>query len=939
MSIYSWGRNSHGELGVKETKDVKEGGSDAESKAEWAPKAIPLSLNVASVAAGDGHSLFSTESGDVYASGRGNQGQLGLSTRENRFSPTLVSGLSHESVVRVAASGVSSFAITATGRVYHWGLVHASKGADRHSSSLKADPSSSSSSSSSALSAGQYEQVTAGQLTGLAEDQENVLVHVDRDARAHLQQQEDHEEPQYASRQLKDIVTASTERWMLANDDADAEYYRELQTMGYDKEERDEKMQDRGKEYHGMLRIQCKRVIVHTPELISSLSHVKIVSLAAGFAHCIALTSQGMMYACGYNDRGQLGLGHRISSSEFKVVDYMQGKVVLQVECGQQHSMCRAIDRVHDSRARAKTANNTKSSSTDPRVGEDVGASVFIWGNGMLGQLGLGLKGTSKGRLLPTLLTTLCDIAPQGAVDISAGGNFSVAVSADGTVFSWGHAEYNQHGSTMVGGSDYVDNHFYFVPRPVEILGRNGEAEKIAQVSCGSNFTVAVTEDGDAYSWGWNAYGVLGHGKGFFGQSAMKISALGRAQIDRSVARVCTGSSHVMAITSSSGNAWAKTFQQHLLPPISLSTSASSVLGAPPQTPPPSTYDSETFSDVELVDESSGTVFPCHQVLLAARSPYFAGFLRTSARMKQRQQQDQQLSGEDQAKSDTTISPSPPRKEQILLDCPAANPATIQYLLQYLYTDTLSAPAHKRKQLAELAEFVALHRLASLCRHHGAYVDRPVIAPAGVAGAGASSGLEPLPPSSFERDMLAMVNNDMFADCRFIVHALPHDDSNTNTGSECCDKDTPLLPAEPVIISGHKLLFSIMPYFSSLFSGDFSDGHMGADGVMVYDLAGFLSDGIDVDTFARLVKYAYSGADSVLEVEDSNDLMSLLIASNRVSLLPLTQLCEKKLSLHLNDYPENIENCFAFAQMYNIPRLSRQCEELMSLSSNGKKSS
>lgn len=105
----------------------------------------------------------------------------------------------------------------------------------------------------------------------------------------------------------------------------------QLQTMGYDKEERDEKMQDRGKEYHGMLRIQCKRVIVPTPELISSLSHVKIVSLAAGFAHCIALTAQGMMYSCGYNDRGQLGLGHRISSSEFKVVDYMQGKVVLQV--------------------------------------------------------------------------------------------------------------------------------------------------------------------------------------------------------------------------------------------------------------------------------------------------------------------------------------------------------------------------------------------------------------------------------------------------------------------------------------------------------------------------------------------------------------------------------------------------------------------------------
>ena len=605
----------------------------------------------------------------------------------------------------------------------------------------------------------------------------------------------------------------------------------------------------------------------------------------------------------------------------------------LQVECGQQHSMCRAIDRVPDTTAKSANLKSAASTSTstlsDPR--DAVGASVFIWGNGMLGQLGLGLKGTSKGRLLPTLLTTLCDIAPLGAVDISAGGNFSVAVGVDGTVYSWGHAEYNQHGSTMVGGSDYVDHHFYFVPRPIEITDRHGEAEKITQVSCGSNFTVAVTEQGDAYSWGWNAYGVLGHGRGFFGQSALKISALGRSQIDRSVARVCTGSSHVLAITSSSGNAWAKTFQQHLLP--SFSSPAASVLSASVETPPPALHDRDTFSDVEIVDETTGTVFPCHQVLLAARSPYFAGFLRTAARMTSLRRQEQQLSEEEGAFDEAKLSVScPPPKEQIVLSSSAANPATIQYLLQYLYTDTLSAPAHKRKQLAELADFVALHRLASLCRHHGAFADRSV-QPDG-------EPLAPLPPSSFEQEMLAMVNNDMFADCRFLVHHVaprenPRDgDGDVNGDDDVFSEDkASLLPAEPVLLSGHQLLFASMPYFNSLFAGDFNDGYMGADGVMVYDLAGFLADGIDVEAVTRLVQYAYSGAASVLEVQDSSDLMALLIAANRVSLLPLTQLCEKKLSLHLNDYPENIENCFAFAQMYNIPRLSRQCEELMSLSS------
>jgi alpha-tubulin suppressor-like RCC1 family protein len=830
-----------------------------------------------SIAAGDGHTLFTTESGDVYASGRGRQGQLGLATRENQHTPTLVAALSHESVVRVAASGVSSYAITATGRVYHWGLVHRpNHAAVSYAEEAKGDDKETSTKVSPAAMEA-YEQVTAGQLTGLAENQEDIIVHVDVEARTHIQNQD---EPQYASRQLKDIVTNSTERWMLANDDADSEYYRELQSMGYEKEELDERMQNRGKEYHGMLRIQCKRIILPSPELISSLSHVKIVSLAAGFAHCIALTDQGVMYSCGYNDRGQLGLGHRISSSEFKVVDYMQGKTVLQVECGQQHSMCRAIDRV-------SMHSKVSAAPVDFSASTHMGASVFVWGNGMLGQLGLGLKGTSKGRLLPTLLTTLCDVAPLGAVDISAGGNFSVAVAVDGTVFSWGHAEYNQHGSTMVGGNDYVDNHFYFVPRPIAITGRNGMPEKITQVSCGSNFTVAMTDEGDAYSWGWNAYGVLGHGRGYFGQSALKIASLGQSQIDRSVVHVCTGSNHVLAITASSGNAWAKTFQQHLHP--------CSVLCAPFQ---PSPYDCETFSDMEILDEASGQVFPCHQVILAARSPYFAGFLRTAVRMKTLSREEHRGGG--------SVQDFP--KEQIVLECPAATVSTIQYLLQYIYTDTLSAPAHKRKALAELAEFVGMHRLVSLCRHHGAYTDRV-----------REDTAPPISPSTFENDMLAMVKNDLFSDCKFLVHAMPEESEGHKQ-------------QEPVLMSGHKLLLAKMPYFSSLFSGDFNDGHVDADGVVVYDLAGFLSDGINMDAVERLIKYAYSGAASVLDVQDSRDLMSLLIASNRVGLFQLTQLCEKKLSLHLNDYPENIENCYAFAQVYNITRLTRQCEELLNLS-------
>jgi hypothetical protein len=39
----------------------------------------------------------------------------------------------------------------------------------------------------------------------------------------------------------------------------------------------------------------------------------------------------GRLFGCGYNDRGQLGLGHRINTFEFVLVESLAHKFVVQV--------------------------------------------------------------------------------------------------------------------------------------------------------------------------------------------------------------------------------------------------------------------------------------------------------------------------------------------------------------------------------------------------------------------------------------------------------------------------------------------------------------------------------------------------------------------------------------------------------------------------------
>ncbi len=162
--------------------------------------------------------------------------------------------------------------------------------------------------------------VTAGELTGLAQDRNTTEVTVDVVARADIAAQRAIREPSQSAsshkrppppmrRKLRDILQDSTEKWLLPTADSERAYLEELESMGYEPQQVEQRLEEQGHEYHEMLELGCKRKPQFQPCMIPNLNRVRVVDVSAGYAHTMLLSDNGVLYAAGYNDRGQLGLG------------------------------------------------------------------------------------------------------------------------------------------------------------------------------------------------------------------------------------------------------------------------------------------------------------------------------------------------------------------------------------------------------------------------------------------------------------------------------------------------------------------------------------------------------------------------------------------------------------------------------------------------------
>ena len=200
------------------------------------------------------------------------------------------------------------------------------------------------------------------------------------------------------------------------------------------------------------------------------------VDISAGYKHGIAVKKDGSLWAWGHNSVGQLGDDSKVSTN-----------VPVRVKGANGEDWMKNVVSAY---ANASTSMALKSDGT-----------VYMWGNNDKGQLG---DGTKTNRKIPVQVKGENGQGYLGNIkQIATAEGCSLALSTDGTVWSWGD---NQNGRL---GDGTTNNRYY----PAKVLKADGSVlDHIESISVGYYFCAAVDEQGAVWTWGRNDYGQLGQG-------------------------------------------------------------------------------------------------------------------------------------------------------------------------------------------------------------------------------------------------------------------------------------------------------------------------------------------------------------------------------------------------------------------------------------------
>ncbi|OAD54859.1 Williams-Beuren syndrome chromosomal region 16 protein like protein [Eufriesea mexicana] len=215
---------------------------------------------------------------------------------------------------------------------------------------------------------------------------------------------------------------------------------------------------------------QKSRVVYHIP----NIKEKKIKAVTAGQDHSILLTESGEVYTFGWGADGQTGLAHyRNEHRPSLVKGDLAGQHIIKVACV----------------ADCVLALSDK-------------GKVFGWGNSEYAQLLLEDKNQQV-----NIATEIRALEQLGhIVDIACGGCFCMVLNNVGDVYVWGYG--------ILGLGPEVQKVLQPTLIPSVLFGNNAYQKntKVIKIYCGMSHLAAVINTGDMYMWGCNKFGSLGLG-------------------------------------------------------------------------------------------------------------------------------------------------------------------------------------------------------------------------------------------------------------------------------------------------------------------------------------------------------------------------------------------------------------------------------------------
>ena len=165
--------------------------------------------------------------------------------------------------------------------------------------------------------------------------------------------------------------------------------------------------------------------------------------------------------------------------------------------------------------------------------------TVTCWGNNVYGQLGHPVDTDTKS-LFPVAVSEITGAsASSTAIAVSAGGGHSCAVMATGAVKCWGLNTYGQLGDGTTNASS--------VPIAVSGITGADAASTALSVSAGGDHTCALMANGAAKCWGYNGEGELGNDSTTDSAIPVQVNGIGGADASSTAVSVSAGPIHACA--------------------------------------------------------------------------------------------------------------------------------------------------------------------------------------------------------------------------------------------------------------------------------------------------------------------------------------------------------------------------------------------------------